>query len=82
MFKKLDNDNKLLENKLEKIRKEASKPLGIKIQVVEKGTKLDPIHFTSQEDANWIEEQTYKDVGVQTIRTPYRNPNHKNKYIK
>ena len=50
-FKKLKNDNKLLENNLEQIQKEASKPSGVKIQVVEKEMKTYPIHITAQEDA-------------------------------
>ena len=43
---------------------------------MEKDTITNPIQITAQEYANPIEEKTYKDVGVQTIRTPYRNPNH------
>jgi hypothetical protein len=124
-IKKLKNDKRLLENKLEQIQKEASKSSGVKIQVVEKGTNTDPIHITAQEDANPVEEKTYRDVGVQTmgtpsvrtnrsssinqatsmheenhipklnqenttsmirennvIRTPYRHPNHKRRYLK
>jgi hypothetical protein len=37
---------------------------------VEKGTNTDPIHITTQEDANPVEEKTYRDVGVQTMGTP------------
>jgi hypothetical protein len=37
---------------------------------VEQGTNTDPIHITTQEDANPVEEKTYKDVGVQTMETP------------
>jgi hypothetical protein len=91
---------------------------------VEQGTNTKPIHIIAQEDANPIEEKTYKDVGVQTtetpsvltnkslainnatsvqeenkmpkenqenatnmirknhaIRTPYRHPNHKRRYL-
>jgi predicted RNase H-like nuclease (RuvC/YqgF family) len=67
-IKNLKNDKKSLENKLEQfIEKEASKSSGVKIQVVEKGTNTDPIHITTQEDANPIEEKTYRDVGVQTM---------------
>jgi hypothetical protein len=124
-IKKLKNDKRLLENKLEQIQKEASKSSGVKIQVVEKGTNTNPIHITAQEDANPVEEKTYRDVGVQmmgtpsvrtnrsssinqatsmreenhisklnqenttsmirennVIRTPYRHPNHKSRYLK
>jgi hypothetical protein len=49
---KLKNNKKLLENKLEQlIKKEALKPLDVKIQVVEKGTNIDPINITTQESA-------------------------------
>jgi hypothetical protein len=53
-----------LENKLHQIQEEASKFLGVKIQVVEQGTNIDPIHITTQEDANPVQEKLYKDVGV------------------
>jgi hypothetical protein len=37
---------------------------------VEQGTNTEPIHIIAQEDANPIEEKTYKDGGVQTMETP------------
>jgi hypothetical protein len=123
-IKKLKNDKRSLENKLEQIQKDASKSSGVNIQVVEKGTNTDPIHVTTQEDVNPVEKKTYRDVGVQTmgtpsvctnrsssinqstsmheenripklnqenttsmirennvIRTPYRHPNHKSRYL-
>jgi hypothetical protein len=59
-IKKLKNDKKLLENKLEQlIEKEASKFSNVKIQVVEKGTNTDPIHITTQEDANPIKKDIF-----------------------
>ena len=64
-FKKLQNDNNLLENKLEKIKQEASK-LSKATLVVEKGTNTDPVHTTT-EVANHIEGETYKDIeGITT----------------
>jgi hypothetical protein len=67
-IKKLKNDKKSLENKLEQlIEKEASKSSDVKIQVVEKGTNTDPIHITTQEGAKSVQEKTYTDVGVQTM---------------
>jgi hypothetical protein len=59
-----------LENKLEQIQEEASKSRGVKIQVVEKKTNIDPIHITSQEYVHPVEEETYRDVVVQTMGTP------------
>ena len=55
---KLKRDNTLLENKLEWFQKEASKPLEVKIQVVEKWTNIDAIHIIAQEDANPAGEET------------------------
>jgi hypothetical protein len=70
-IKKLKNDKKLLENKLEQlIEKEASKSSDVKIQVVEKGTNTDPIHITTQEGAKSVEVRTFLDVGVQTMEIP------------
>jgi hypothetical protein len=69
-IKKLKNDKKVLENKLEQIQKETSNSSGVKIQVVEKGTNTHPIHIATQEDANPVEEKTYRDVGVQTLKIP------------
>jgi hypothetical protein len=75
-IKKLKNDKKLLQNKLEQLtRKEASinketmiKPMelekssDVKIQVVEKGTNTDPINITTQKDANLVEVRIFLDV--------------------
>jgi hypothetical protein len=69
-IKKLENDKRSLENKAEQIQKVASKSLRLKIQVVEKGTYIDPIHIIAQEDANLVGVKPYRDVGVQTMRTP------------
>jgi hypothetical protein len=64
---KLKND-KSLENKLEQIiEKEASKSSNVKIPVVEKGTNTNPMDITTQKVSNSIGENTYKDVGVQTM---------------
>lgn len=67
-FKKLQNDNKLLENKLEQIQQEASRLLGVTL-VVEKCTNTDPVHITTQEVVNPIGGKTYKDIEVLTIRS-------------
>lgn len=67
-FKKLQNDNKLLENKLEQIQQEASRLSRVTL-VVEKGTNTDPIHITTQEVSNPVEGETYKDIEVLTIRS-------------
>jgi hypothetical protein len=37
---------------------------------MEKGTNTNPIHITTQEDVNPVEEKTYRDVGVQMMGTP------------
>jgi hypothetical protein len=76
-IKKLKNDKRSLENKLEQIQKEASKSSGEKIQVEEKGTNTDPVNITTQEDSNLVEVKTYSDVGVQTmgIRSILTNKN-------
>jgi len=37
---------------------------------VEKKTNIDPIHITSQEYVHPVEEETYRDVVVQTMGTP------------
>jgi hypothetical protein len=67
-IKKLKNNKKSLENKLEQIiKKEASKSSDVKIQVVEKGTNTDPVIITTQKDSNPHGEKTYKDVGVQMM---------------
>jgi hypothetical protein len=61
----------LLENKLEQlIKKEASKPSDVKIQVVEKGTNTDPINITTQEGAKSVEVRTTSDVEVQMVEIP------------
>ena len=67
-FKKLQIDNKLLENKLEKIQQEASRLLGVTL-VVEKCTNTDPVHIRAREDANPVEGETYKDIEVLTMRS-------------
>jgi len=70
-IKKLKDDKKSLESKLEQfIRKEALKSSKVKILVVEKWTNTDPIHNTAKEDAKSVEEKTYTDAGVQTMETP------------
>jgi len=64
-----------LENKLEQlIKNEASKSLGVKIQVVEKGTNTNSIHVTTQEGAKSIEVRTFSDVGGQTVEIPNVDP--------
>jgi hypothetical protein len=77
--KKLQNDNKSLENKLEQlIKKEASKSLDVKIQDVEKGTNTNPIHRITQKGAKLVEVRTTLDVEVQMVEIPSvltnRNP--------
>jgi len=62
-IKKLKNDKRLLEQ----IQMEASKALGEKIQVEEKGTNTNPVNITTQENSNRIEENTYTCVGVQRM---------------
>jgi CTP synthase (UTP-ammonia lyase) len=69
-IKKLKNDKRLLEKELEQIQKEASKSLGVKIQVVGKRTNIDPIYTTTQKDVNPVEEKKYTYVGLQTMGTP------------
>jgi len=56
-FKKLKNDNKLLENNLEKIQQEASRSSGVTL-VVQKSTNTDPVHITAQEVSNPVEGES------------------------
>ena len=72
MFKNLKNDNKL-----EQIHNKAS-PSRVKIQVLEKGTNTEPIHITTQEDVNSIEEKTNRDIEVEMMETPsiHRSPSN------
>jgi hypothetical protein len=77
-IKKLKNDKKSLENKLEQlIEKEALKSSDVEVQVVEKGTNTDPIHITTQEGAKSVQEKTFSDVEEQTmgIRSILTNKN-------
>jgi len=67
-IRKLKNDKKPLENKLEQfIEKKASKSSVFKIQVVEKGANIDTMDITTKKYCNPIGEKTYNDVGVQTM---------------
>jgi hypothetical protein len=82
-IKKLKNDKRLLENKLEQIQKEASKSSGVKIQVMENGTNTDPIHITAQEDVKvklkkkHIQKlQTMEDSSIPTKQHQLREENH------
>jgi hypothetical protein len=65
-IKKLKNDRKSLENKVEQLIKEASKSSNVKIQVEKKRTNTDPVNITTREDDNPIKVKAYSDVGVQT----------------
>ena len=56
-----------MENKLEQIQEETSKSSSVKIQVVEQGKNIDLVHIIAHEDANLVEEKTYKDIGVQMM---------------
>jgi hypothetical protein len=46
-IKKLKNDKKSLESKVEQLIKETSKSSNVKIQVEKKGTNTDPINITT-----------------------------------
>jgi hypothetical protein len=70
-IKKINNDRKSLENKLELlIEKEASKFLDEQIQVMENGTITNPIPVTIQRVAKSTKKKTTSDVGVQTMEAP------------
>jgi len=54
-----------LKNKLEEpITKEILKPSNITIQVEEKGTNIDLVNITTQEDDKSVEVKTYSNVTV------------------
>ena len=55
--KKIQNDKKLLENKLEQIQNKTSKSSGIKVLVGEKDSITDPIQITCHEDVAPVEQK-------------------------
>ena len=55
-FKNIQDDNKMLEDKLNKIQNETSKSSRIKLQVMETGTLTDLVHITTQ-DVSLVEEK-------------------------
>ena len=91
-FKKIQNDNKLLGNKLEQIQNEASKYSRIKVQVAKMYTIINSIQITTQEYANAVEENHIRKLnqedtanimkGNNVIKILYRHPNLESRYLK
>ena len=68
-FKKIQNNNNLLENKLVQIQKEASRLSRKQILVEEEETNTNSVPFIVQKEVNSVEKHK--------TRTPYRHPNYK-----
>jgi hypothetical protein len=67
-IKKIKNDKKLLEDRLEQLSKEkVPKSSSERIQVKEKGKNTNSVLITTQEDGKLAKERTYPDVGVQMM---------------
>lgn len=68
--KKLKEDKKALKDKLEQVtQEEVSKSPVTTVQVENKGTNIDPVNMTTQEDKS-VEETTNVDVAAQTMDIP------------
>jgi hypothetical protein len=55
---------------MQNMQKEIDKIITDKNEEISRGTNTNPINVTTQEDANPVEEKTYRDVGIQTMGTP------------
>ena len=86
-FRKIQNNTKLLEDKLEKNHNETSK--SSKVQVMEKSnTYRSSSDHRSRRRPNWRKPYKKQENATNTIKendvikTPYRHPNNKNRYPK
>ena len=69
-IKKLKNDKKSLNDKLEQLQNEVLKSLVVSVQVEDKGINTDPVNITSKEEEESREFKTYVEVAIQTMDIP------------